>query len=126
VKKKMAIPIILASIVTVFLLFYYPVQRSLALQKFDEYIELQGVDKDNIESKEVVKNYKQGGYLIRVNYKDDPEFQYRYQYYPFTNRKNEDLKFHRMEGTVLNLERGYVLDPPYLDFVKYPPFEGYR
>src|SRR5690625_7866047 len=89
----MAIPIILASIVTVFLLFYYPVQRSLALQKFDEYIELQGVDKDNIESKEVVKNYKQGGYLIRVNYKDDPEFQYRYQYYPFTNRKNEDLKF---------------------------------
>lgn len=109
-----------------FLLFYYPVQRILALKKFDDYSQLQGVDKKYIDEKNIYKNYKDGGgYIIQVHYKNDPTHKYTYRYFPITHRKHEDIKFHRMDCEITNIHEDLVLDSPYDDNVKYPSL-GYK
>ena len=65
-----------------FLAYQYPIQKSFATNAFEDYIVSQGTSLENIESKEVFKDYKQGGYFINVTYKDDPEFMYEYIYLP--------------------------------------------
>jgi hypothetical protein len=63
-----------------YLTYYYPIQRYLAVWNFEKYIELQGAAYDDIEEMEIQKDYKQDGYWIRVVYKDDPEFHYMYHF----------------------------------------------
>lgn len=64
------------------LIYYFPIQKSLATNAFEDYIVSQGTSMENIKSKEIFKDYKQGGYFINVIYKDDPEFMYEYTYLP--------------------------------------------
>lgn len=126
IKKKVLIPLIVIFIVvSTLIIFFYPVQKMLALKKFNEYIELQGVVEENIVKKKIAKNYTEGGYTIIVTYKDDPKHKYWYQYFLMTHRKHEDRKFHRMDCDVIDLDRNLVLDPPYNDSVKYPSL-GYQ
>lgn len=67
-------------IIVAYGLYFYPIQRYLAEKTFSDYIEIQGVSLENIQSKRVFKDYKQNGYMIDVSYKEDPEFRYDYKY----------------------------------------------
>ena len=120
-KKKLLL--FLGIIVGVILLYQYPIQRLLAEKKFNEYIRAQGVDENNIASKEAFKNWKDGGYLIRVTYSDDPNYLYYYKYKPSTHKRNESIKFNRMRLEVTDIKNSMVLDPPYDGKCKYPPLD---
>lgn len=65
-----------------YLIYFFPIQKYLAEKKFEEYIVSQGTSINNIDSKEIFKDYKSGGYFIRVIFKDNPEFTYEYTYLP--------------------------------------------
>lgn len=56
----------------------------------ENYIAAQGVDKSNIKTKEVNKNYKYGGYDITVTFKDEPS-SYVYEYFYHAKTKEIDL-----------------------------------
>lgn len=103
------------------LIFVYPVERKLALRAYEAYRLSQGIEDTNIESKEIFKDYKNGGYKILVKYKDDRALTYRYSYYPWTHRRDENLRFNRI---FLEISNPYeVLDPPYENKCKYPPLD---
>lgn len=119
-KKKLTVLIILIGMVVLFLICYYPAQRILALNKFDDYSQLQGVDKKYIDQKSIYKNYKDGGYIIQVHYKNDPAHMYTYRYFPITHRKHESIKFHRMDCEITSIHESLVVESPYDDSIKYP------
>jgi len=76
------IPIYIIGLMLVgYLIYFYPIQRMLAENSFNQYISLQGTNEENILSKVVFKDYKQDGYCIDVVYKDDANLRYDYKYY---------------------------------------------
>lgn len=77
-EKKWKLAVLIFALVYIF--YFYPVQRYLAKKTFSEYIQIQGSSEDNIKSKRIFKDYKQNGYIIKVVYKDDPDFVYDYKY----------------------------------------------
>lgn len=79
-KKKLTILVIVLPLIC-YMVYFFPVQRHLAEKAFNDYILLQGVSEENIQSKMIYKDYKQDGYSIDVVYKDDPEYRYAYKYY---------------------------------------------
>lgn len=83
---------IISSIIIVFILYvaldYFVIQRYLAIENFNKYIEKQGLTEDEIVYKDIYLNYKMGSYNIVVKYKHDPSFVYTYEYiktYELTN-----------------------------------------
>lgn len=62
-KGPVLVPIVLIMIPLIFLAYYFPIQRCMAQIKFKQYMVAQGTSSDNIESKEVFKDYKVGGIL---------------------------------------------------------------
>jgi hypothetical protein len=78
--KVLKFTAIVILIIAMYLTYYYPIQRCLAVRNFEKYIELQGASYDDIEEMEIQKDYKQDGYWIRVVYKDDPRFHYMYHF----------------------------------------------
>ena len=125
---------IVSSIIVILLIYEYPIQRAVAMNKFYKYIELQGASKENIVDMEVFKDYKMGGYKIRVIYKDDkPDNIYWYHYDAikiywdciYKDRISLYISYH---GSVYdsasgnngewNIKRGIK--------VKYPPLKDYR
>ena len=64
------------------IIYIFPVQKEAAETKFVEYIHTQGTSDKNIETKEMRKDLKNGGYSITVTYKDDPGLRYEYFYEP--------------------------------------------
>ena len=81
IKLRSKVTIILSLLVVGFLLYFYPIQKYLAEKSFDKYISVQGVSKDNIKSKRILKDYTQDGYFIDVVYKDDNDYVYSYKYF---------------------------------------------
>ncbi|MEH6943052.1 DUF3139 domain-containing protein [Bacillus sp. JJ722] len=76
--------------VTSGVIFYYlnfPYQKKQAEQALEYYIEKQGISKENIKSKKIMKDYKQGGYTIDITFRDDPEVNYQYVYGNAHNNK---------------------------------------
>ena len=133
-RKMFVIMFIVSSIIVILLIYEYPIQRAVAMNKFYKYIELQGASKENIVDMEVFKDYKMGGYKIRVIYKDDkPDNIYWYHYVPikiywdciYKDRISLYISYH---GSVYdsasgnngewNIKRGIK--------VKYPPLKDYR
>ena len=133
-RKMLVIMSIVASFIAILLIYEYPIQRAVAMNKFYKYIELQGASKENIVDMEVFKDYKMGGYKIRVIYKDDkPDNIYWYHYDAikiywdciYKDRISLDISYH---GSVYdfasgnngewNIKRGIK--------VKYPPLKDYR
>lgn len=62
--KKVKIMLLLGIIVIGIIVYQYPMQKALAQRSFTSYINKQGVVSDEIESKKIIKDWKQGGYLI--------------------------------------------------------------
>ncbi len=68
----------IAVVITLGLVYFYPVQRYLAIRNVGEYMKLQGTSMDNVLFMEAYKNYEQDGYYVDVVFKDNPEFIYSY------------------------------------------------
>ncbi len=50
--------LVILIIISIGLLYYFPIQKYLAEKTFSEYIALQGAKEENIQSKRVFKDYK--------------------------------------------------------------------
>lgn len=72
--------LILLFIICLYIIYSFPIQKLLTNISFHDYIEHQGIDIENIQSKVIKKDYKQNGYWIDVVYKDDPEWRYSYHF----------------------------------------------
>lgn len=105
------------------LVYQYPFQKCLALKKFRQYIQQQAVDLSQITRRESIKDWKNGGYIIRVNYADDKNHTYYYHYQVWTHKKAEALKFNQMTLTVIDEQHAVQLEAPYAGKVKYPPLD---
>ncbi len=90
-----------------FLIYWYPVQKSMSEKAVVKYMKEQGISEQNIKSKHVMKDYKQGGYFINIELKDDPGINYEYIW-------------SKSRGVVLIVFRGNAgMD----EGMKYPPLE---
>lgn len=76
--KKKIMVFILGLIVIGFIIYWYPVQKSFAKGAVEEYMVKQKISKENVKTKDIMKDYKQGGYIINVELKDDPGIIYEY------------------------------------------------
>ncbi|MDO5733667.1 MAG: DUF3139 domain-containing protein [Eubacteriales bacterium] len=124
--KKRGLNIIYRSLIflaLLFLLYYYPLQRYLAINKFNDYTAKQGVTQEDISERKVFKNYKDGGYTILVKYKGQDRYHYGYDYHVYTHKKNEDFRWNRMFCNVNDLQTGKHLSSPYPKDLKYPPLK---
>ncbi|MGP1414438.1 MAG: DUF3139 domain-containing protein [Treponema sp.] len=105
---------ILLLVICLVIIYQFPIQKRLALNKFERYIKKQGVDPSKITEREVSKNWKSGGYTIQVKFEDDADKTYYYHY--------EELKLDRMWLTVTN-RHNQQLEAPLKKKCKYPPIE---
>lgn len=121
--KKISKLWVVLLIIVVALAYQYPIQKALALKSFEDYINNQGIIENKIASKEVLKDWKQGGYLIVVTFHDDANNKYYYHYETWTYRKGEKLKFNRMTLSIVDEKKSVELDAPYDGKCKYPPIE---
>lgn len=112
--------IIVLSAVVLFLIYYYPLQRTLAEKKLDKYMSLQGVDVTAIESIEYHKDYKQDGYSIFVRFYDD-EYQYVYRYYLFSSGQGNATSYNSMYCDVYDNENRCMDE--FVEGMKYKPLE---
>lgn len=77
---KSKIIIILILILSIQLIYSFPIQKLLAEKNVIKYMNEQGTNIENIASKEIFKDYKMGGYTIIIRYKDDFDYKYIYNY----------------------------------------------
>ena len=122
-KKKNLVLLVVGIIMLGVVIYQYPLQKALAKRCFESYIAKQGIVSDNIESKEFIKDWKYGGYLVVVTFNDDPDNKYYYHYEVWTHRKGESLKFNRMRLTIIDEKHSTTLFYPYDGKCKYPPIE---
>lgn len=114
---------VLCFIVAAVIVYQFPLQRALALNAFEDYTTEQGISEEKIESKQVFKDWVRGGYLIKVNFSDDPNYTYYYHYFVWTHKRNENLKFDVMDLGVTDEINAVELDFPCEHKCKYPPLE---
>jgi hypothetical protein len=105
---------ILLLVICLVIIYQFPIQKRLALNKFERYIKKQGIDPSKIIEKETYKNWKDGGYIIQVKFEDDADKTYYYHYY-------EELRVDRMKLTVSN--KNQMQEAPLKKKCKYPPLE---
>lgn len=95
----MIVLITISALILAGLIYYFPLQRGLAEKKYEQYAAQQGVSPDDIKSKDVFKDYKQGGYFISVRYYSDPDHRYIYHYFLIERLKSGTL-FNKMRCDV--------------------------
>lgn len=119
--KKLKIPITIAIIIVLAIIYYFPFQYYLAQRNFEEYIKLQGVQNSDIADKTIIKDYKQDGYRIHVVYKSDPNFYYSYKF--SISNINEIFSYKSICCTIYNHQNESVGVTGESDAVKYPPLD---
>lgn len=76
--------IIITSIVLVLAvvlwIYLFPLQKARAGTALNEYLKKQGIPQSLIVKKTSLKDFKQGGYIFRIEFKDDPKIGYEYSY----------------------------------------------
>ena len=130
-KKMLVIISIVALFIGLILIYVYPIQRALAMNKFYKYIEIQGIDKNNIEIMENYKDYKMGGYIIKVIYKDEePRIIYYYHYDIIKRDNNGKIIINNMNLEISCRGYDYSINKEWNIKnglkVKYPPLKDYR
>ncbi|EBF5152575.1 DUF3139 domain-containing protein [Listeria monocytogenes] len=65
-----------------FFLYTQSSHKKEANNQFESYTNKQGISPNDIEKKSMEKDYKQGGYILNVIFKDDPAYTYEYIYMP--------------------------------------------
>lgn len=122
-KKKRMVLLVLGIIILGIAIYQYPLQKAFAQNSFEAYIDKQGIDPDNIAIKKLVKDWKQGGYLIVATFNDDINNKYYYHYEVWTHKKGEPLRFNRMTLTIIDEKNSVALEYPYDGKCKYPPIK---
>ena len=117
IKKHMFLFILLAVLVGGWL-YYFPLQRILAEQKYKSYAAQQGISVTDIATKHTFKDYKQGGYFIIVTYHKDPVHRYKYQYFLFDYRRTGT----RLNTMYCSIFKGSKQVSDYADVV-FPPLQ---
>ncbi|MGJ7921751.1 DUF3139 domain-containing protein [Neobacillus sp. LXY-4] len=108
-KKIIIIVSIISLVIIGFLVYWYPVQKGMAEKAVQLYMEKQGISQDNIDGKNIMKDYKQGGYKIDIVLKDDPGLVYSY----FWRKEHGVVLLVFINGTA-GIDEG----------MKYPPLEN--
>lgn len=121
--KKGKIVLLLGIFVISIIVYQYPIQKTLALRSFENYINKQGISTAEIADKKVIKDWKQGGYLIVLTLNDDPNNKYYYHYEAWTHKKGEALEFDRMTLDILDDKNSVIIDAPFDEKCKYPPIQ---
>lgn len=106
-KLAIALTLFISLPILGFILYEYPVEKHLANLAVEEYMKDQGISEETIESKKYLKDYKQGGYEINIELRDDPGLTYQYSWV-------------KSRGVVLLVFRG---DSGMDTGMKYPPLE---
>lgn len=66
-------------VLIVFVLVYlFPIQRYYSDNKFERYLISHSISPQEIENKKATLDYKNGGYVYEVRFKDDPDWVYAY------------------------------------------------
>ncbi|MBR4014796.1 MAG: DUF3139 domain-containing protein [Anaerotignum sp.] len=112
-RKKYKIMIALVVIMGIVFVYQYPVQKYFALKEFGNYINTQGIKENNIYEKKAYKDWKNGGYLIAISLKDDPNNKYYYHYKVWTHKKGEDFKLNRMVLSIIDETKSIELEKPF-------------
>ena len=117
-KKELRIPatlkilLLFAGVIAALYLYDVPIQRIKAERAVNEYMTMQGVDEENIESKRVIKDWKTNGHSIFITFTDDPDKIYRYNY----------KKTGKIVLLVNDTKYGLPIDNP--RYLKYPPLQN--
>ncbi|EBF5152304.1 DUF3139 domain-containing protein [Listeria innocua] len=61
-------------------LFLSVIPRYKANEAVDDYIAAQKVESNQIKTRDIQKDWTQGGYFITIVFKDDPDLVYKYYY----------------------------------------------
>lgn len=117
-KKKLFLIRVLVMIVLAWG-YQFPLYRVFAEKKYAQYAEQQGASITDVKSKDVYKDYKQGGYYITVKYHSDPDHVYDYQYY-LIQRGKENTRFNIMYYHIFDMENNQLDD---FSKVVYKPIE---
>ena len=130
-KKMLVIMSIVSLFIGLILIYAYPIQRALAMNKFYKYIELQGTSVENMSSMKIYKDYKRGGYKIRVIYKDEePRIIYYYHYDIIKRDNNGKILINNMNLEISCRGYNYSINKEWNKKnglkVKYPPLKDYR
>ncbi len=110
--------IILSLICVIFILYFYVIEKQLATIKINHYLTTHQIENTQIKSKHIFKDWKMGGYTIKIEFYDDKDCIYYYHYDLFTNKKNEKLKFNTLDLYVV--KNGYNLDNTNIKNIEYP------
>lgn len=68
--------LIIAGLIIVQIVYYYPFQGLLCRKAWKEYIDLQGVSEDDIDTYSLGKIPKVNGWQVTAKYKSDPNSTY--------------------------------------------------
>ena len=120
-KKKHIIlkaTLILVTLIALFLFFELVIYRILAVKKVKAYISQQGATEQDVESMSIYWDpLKNGGYTIHVKFKDDPEYEYHYNYRLLNNLEFDNkVRFSTSKNGFTRTEGGKYKN---LDWYKY-------
>ena len=112
-------------------LFLYPIQRALAYRKMYKYVSLQGASRENMMIEAEGWDYKMGGYIIKVIYKDEePRIIYYYHYDIIKRDDNGKILINNMNLEISCRGYNYSINKEWNIKnglkVKYPPLKDYR
>ena len=113
--------LILLFIICIYIIYSFPVQKLLADISFQDYIEHQGIDIKNIQSKIMIKDYKQNGYYIDVVYKDDSDCVYSYHF--LCKDLRNIFSYKSIQCYIFNSQNEFYELVDGEDIVKYPPIK---
>lgn len=73
--------LIIAGLIIVQIVYYYPFQGLLCRKAWKEYTDLQGVSEDDIDTYSLGKIPKVNGWQVTAKYKSDPNSTYKYLFF---------------------------------------------
>ena len=120
-KNNLLIIFVISILLCLILIYEYPFQKKMAMIKFYKYIEIM----------ESYKDYKMGGYEIRVIYKDEePRIIYYYHYDIIKRDNNGKILINNMNLEISCRGYNYSINKEWNIKnglkVKYPPLKDYR
>ncbi|GAA0124739.1 hypothetical protein UT300019_06410 [Clostridium sp. CTA-19] len=118
-KKK----IIIFLLIIIFIAIWIFTSRYIAKKTIFDYMDRQGISRNDIVVEDFIRDWKCGGYIYDVAVKgEDPDIYYEYHYY---NDKSIRFAASRMNAQWIKEKTwgGNYLDSSDLESLKYPPLK---
>ncbi|MBF2595250.1 DUF3139 domain-containing protein [Listeria welshimeri] len=61
-------------------IFWFAIPKNTAIKAVDDYLAEQKITSNQIDTRVIKKDWKMGGYLTKIVFKDDPNLKYEYVY----------------------------------------------